>query len=164
MASSSGTSGGTSSGVSYLVQSSGSEPDLQQLIDQRKEKRMISNRESARRSRQRKQKHLDDLATQVSQLKKKNDMMITDVNITTQGYMSVEMENRVLRAQAAELSRRLQSLNDIIDFMCLSVDDGCGFVEEQYVGTELVDEFMGNSVSCVYGNQPILASADMFMY
>ncbi|RHN61327.1 putative transcription factor bZIP family [Medicago truncatula] len=110
MASSSGTSSGSS-----LLQNSGSEEDLQALMDQRKRKRMISNRESARRSRMRKQKHLDDLVSQVSKLRKENQEILTSVNITTQKYLSVEAENSVLRAQMGELSNRLESLNEIVD-------------------------------------------------
>ncbi|KVH93204.1 bZIP transcription factor 11-like [Cynara cardunculus var. scolymus] len=163
MASSSGTTT-TSSGGSYPIQNSGSEEDLQQLMDQRKRKRMISNRESARRSRLRKQQHLDELATLLSQLRKENNQIISSVSITTQHYMGVEEENSVLRAQVAELSYRLQSLNEIIAFRNQPVDFGCGFAEELYGGggggTEFVDEFM----SYVYANQPILASADMIQY
>ncbi|KAI3525356.1 hypothetical protein L2E82_51603 [Cichorium intybus] len=169
MASSSGTT--TSSGGSYPIQNSGSEEDLQQLMNQRKRKRMISNRESARRSRQRKQKHLDDLTNQLNQLRKENNQIISSVSITTQHYMSVEAENSVLRAQVAELSHRLQSLNDMIAFMYQPVDTGFGFADEQYgggggsaSGTEFVDELMNSSLSYLYANQPILASADMIQY
>nr|AEB54230.1 ATB2 [Helianthus tuberosus] len=45
--------------------------------------------------------------------------------------MSVEGENHVLQVQVAELSHHLQSLNDIIAFMHLSVDPS-GFTDEQY--------------------------------
>ncbi|KAA3482333.1 bZIP transcription factor 11-like [Gossypium australe] len=106
---------GTSSGSSTMVTNSGSDEDLQALMNERKRKRMISNRESARRSRMRKQKHLDDLVAQVSQLQNENHQILTRVSITTQRYLNVEAENSVLRAQANELSHRLQSLNDIID-------------------------------------------------
>ncbi|KAJ6402837.1 hypothetical protein OIU84_014861 [Salix udensis] len=112
MASSSGTSSG-----SPLIQNSGSEEDLQALMDQRKRKRMISNRESARRSRMRKQKHLDDLTAQVSQLRKENHQIITSINITTQRYLNVEADNSILRVQISQLSKRLESLNDIIGFL-----------------------------------------------
>ncbi|KAI3774797.1 hypothetical protein L1987_49359 [Smallanthus sonchifolius] len=141
-----------------MHKSSGSEQDLQHLMDQRKRKRMISNRESARRSRMRKQKHLDELATQLSQLRKENNEMMSSLSITTQHYMAVEAENHVMRVQVAELSRHLDSLNNIIGFMYPPV-------EEQHGGCpEFVDEFMNNSLSYVYANQPILASADTFMY
>ncbi|KAL7596082.1 hypothetical protein Lser_V15G28342 [Lactuca serriola] len=165
MASSSGTT--TSSGGSYSIQNSGSDEDLQQLMDQRRKKRMISNRESARRSRKRKQKHLDDLKSQLNQLRNENNQIISSVSITTQHYISVEAENSVLRAQVAELSHRLQSLNEMIAFMYQPVDTGCRFEDEQYGsggGTEFVDEFMNNSLSYLYANQPIMASADMIQY
>ncbi|KAK8364363.1 hypothetical protein V6Z12_A03G225400 [Gossypium hirsutum] len=100
------SSSGTSSGSSTMVTNSGSDEDLQALMNERKRKRMISNRESARRSRMRKQKHLDDLVAQVSQLQNENHQILTRVSITTQRYLNVEAENSVLRAQANELSHR----------------------------------------------------------
>ncbi|PWA35693.1 basic leucine-zipper 2 [Artemisia annua] len=167
MATSSGTT--ISSDFSYPypnpLQNSGSEENLQNLMDERKKKRMLSNRESARRSRKRKQQHLDDLTAQVSQLRKENNQIISSVSITTQHYVSVEAENSVLRAQVTELSNRLQSLNEIIAFMYQPMDTNCGFVDEQYGnGTEFVDEMMVNSLSYLCANQPILASADMIQY
>lgn len=158
MASSSGTSSGSS-----LLQNSGSEEDLQALMDQRKRKRMISNRESARRSRMRKQKHLDDLVAQVAQLRKENNQIIQSVNTTTQHYMNIETENSILRAQASELSHRLQALNDIINF--LNANTGAlgasGVGDSSTFSTEPIDSFM-NPWSLSYLNQPITATADIF--
>jgi bZIP transcription factor len=112
MASSSGTSS------EYIqIQNSGSEEDLQALMKQRKQKRMLSNRESARRSRLRKQKHLDDLTAQVDQIKKENGQIMRALNMTTQSYFAVEAENSVLRTQHLELSNRLQSLHEIAFYM-----------------------------------------------
>ncbi|KAJ8764339.1 hypothetical protein K2173_006079 [Erythroxylum novogranatense] len=110
------SSSGVSSGSSLLRNSSYSE-DLYQIMDQRKRKRIISNRESARRSRMRKQKHLDDLTAQVSQLGKENNEIMWNMNVSTQLLLSVEAENSVLRAQLAELSHRLGSLNEIISYV-----------------------------------------------
>lgn len=116
----SGTSSG-SSGGGVMLRSSSSEEDLQQqtttTTDLRKRKRMLSNRESARRSRMRKQQHLDDLLGQVNQLRKENNQILTDINIANQHYLNIEAENSVLRAQLSELSHRLQSLNEIIEFI-----------------------------------------------
>jgi hypothetical protein len=112
MASSSGTSSGTS-----LIQNSGSEEDLKGLMDQRKRKRMISNREPVRRSRMRKQKHVDNLMSQVAQLGKDNHQIISNLNITSQHFLNIEAENSILRAQVGELSHRLQSLNVIITYL-----------------------------------------------
>ncbi|KAK4276552.1 hypothetical protein QN277_014687 [Acacia crassicarpa] len=105
------------SSMSTKLQSSGSEEDLQALMDQRKRKRMQSNRESAKRSRMRKQKQMDDLMGQVSELRKENSEILTSINITTQHFVRVEAENSVLRARMAELSHRLQSLNDILSYI-----------------------------------------------
>ncbi|CAJ2679322.1 unnamed protein product [Trifolium pratense] len=156
MASSSGTSSGSS-----LLQNSGSEEDLQLLMDQRKRKRMISNRESARRSRMRKQKHLDDLVSQVSKLRKENQEILTSVNITTQQCLSVEAENSVLKAQMNELSNRLESLNEIVGAM--NSNNGVFGASTTFV--EPNNAFFFNSLNNMsYMNQPIMASADILQY
>ncbi|KAK8478039.1 hypothetical protein V6N13_048153 [Hibiscus sabdariffa] len=117
MASSGGNSISDSPGSSPQHQNTGSEQDLhaQQLMDQRKRRRMESNRESARRSRMRKQKHLDDLVAQITELKNDNNQIQTSIGFTTQHYMNIEAENSVLMAQMMELSQRLESLNQILD-------------------------------------------------
>ncbi|CAN4107519.1 unnamed protein product [Withania somnifera] len=163
-------SSGTSSGSSFL-QNSGSEEDLQQLMDQRKRKRMISNRESARRSRMRKQKHLDDLMAQVSTLRKENNQILTSMNVTTQHFLNVEAENSILRAQLSELIHRLQSLNEIISF--LDANNNChGLVmdhNEPYSfnfapNDSMVNGFnMTNSWNYLCTNQPIM-TADVLQY
>lgn len=157
MASPSGTSSGSS-----MIPNSGSEEDLQLLMDQRKRKRMISNRESAKRSRMRKQKHLDDLASQVAQLRNENHQILTTLNHTTQRYLTLEAENSVLRAQVGELSHRLESLNEIIDFLNASsgvfapADAPNTFIEP---ANSFFDPF-----NMAYLNHPIMASADMLQY
>lgn len=95
--------------------SGSSQEDLQQLMDQRKRKRMISNRESARRSRMRKQKISDDLTTQLNQFKEQKNQIATNINMVTHLFLNVEAENSILRAQMDELNQRLQSLNEIIN-------------------------------------------------
>lgn len=115
MVSPSGTSSGTS-----LLHNSGSEEGLQALLEQKKRKRMISNRESARRSRMRKQKQLDDLVAQLSQLRKESSHALSMLNLIAQRRSGVEAENSVLRAQAMELSNRLRSLNEIFNNLKIS--------------------------------------------
>ncbi|KAL3383012.1 hypothetical protein AABB24_002479 [Solanum stoloniferum] len=165
------SSSGTSSGSSFL-QNSGSEEDLQQLMDQRKRKRMISNRESARRSRMRKQKHLDDLMGQVSNLRKENHQILTSMNVTTQHYLNVEAENSILRAQLSELSRRLESLNEII--AVLDANNNCnGLVvmdhNEPYSFNFAQNDIMldgfnvTNSWNYLSANHPIM-TADVLQY
>lgn len=162
MASSSGNSSG-----STQIQNSGSEEDLQVLMDQRKRKRMQSNRESARRSRMRKQQHLDEMMAQVAQLRNENSQIGTSINIATQHLMNVEAENSVLRAQMAELSQRLQSLNDILS--CINDNNGGGIgggvLECETTLQSSADScFFLNPMNLVHLNQPIMATANMFLY
>nr|CAD1842865.1 unnamed protein product [Ananas comosus var. bracteatus] len=114
MGSSSGAS--TAGSITQIIQNSGSDDreDLQAVMRRRKQKRMQSNRESARRSRMRKQKHLDELAAQVSHLTEENGHVLMAVSFTTQQLLAVEAENTLLRTQAMELSSRLHSLNQIL--------------------------------------------------
>ncbi|GMI78544.1 basic leucine-zipper 44 [Hibiscus trionum] len=159
MASSSGNSISNSSGSSLQHQNTGSEQgvNLHRLIDQRKRRRMESNRESARRSRMRKQKHLDDLVTQITELKNDNNQIQTSIGFTTQHYMNIEAENSVLRAQMMELSQRLDSLNQILDHI-----DSNGVNETDAI------EFGSDCFNLPYylnhQQQPIMASPDIFQY
>ncbi|KAL0725994.1 hypothetical protein Bca4012_022087 [Brassica carinata] len=152
----SSSSGTTSSAIQT---SSGSEENL---MEQRKRKRMLSNRESARRSRMKKQKLLDDLTAQVNQLKKENSEILTSVSITTQHYLTVEAENSVLRAQLDELSHRLGSLNDIIGFL----DNTNGICQNPLTGLESDDFLVNQMNSNMFHmmNQPLMASSDALLY
>ncbi|KAJ9166050.1 hypothetical protein P3X46_020851 [Hevea brasiliensis] len=161
MASSSGNSSGSS-----LLHNSGSDEDVQHLMDQRKRKRMQSNRESARRSRQKKQQHLDKLMSQVTELKKDNNQLLTSINITTQHYLNVEAENSILRAQMMELSQRLESLNEILNY--INTSNGVFETEDLQISAvaaaAAADTFM-NPLNLIYlNNHPIMASPDFFRY
>ncbi|XP_010940118.1 bZIP transcription factor 44 [Elaeis guineensis] len=148
------SSSGTSSGSSQLP-NSGSEEDLQALMHQRKQKRMLSNRESARRSRMRKQKHLDDLMAQVGHLMKENSQILAALNTTTQRYLGMEADNSVLRTQMTELSTRLQSLNEVLYYMNCGGNHGFGPNDDSFTRPwSLMAE----------NSQPIMASVDMFQY
>lgn len=160
-----------SSGSSFQVQNSGGSSG-EGIEEQRKRKRMISNRESARRSRMRKQKHLDELMSQASQLSNDNNRILTSINMVTHLYENVEAQNSVLRAQMSELTHRLQSLNEIV-MNCINFG-----VHEEMIGgssgvslfdhhqhheiVDCADDFLGSWN--LINNQPIMASADAFMY
>lgn len=150
MASSSGS--GTSGG------SIQEEPEAA-VMDLRKRKRMLSNRESARRSRQRKQKHLDELSAQVSQLRKENGQIVGALQATTNQLMGVAAENSVLRTQMVELTNRLQALNEILlSCTTLSSHDDDGF-------SSCDDEMMMMMMMMKpWIQQPVMASVDMFQY
>ncbi|XP_022740543.1 bZIP transcription factor 11-like [Durio zibethinus] len=161
------TSSTGASSASSTLRSLSSEEDFQQILDERKRKRMQSNRESARRSRMRKQKHLDDLMGQVSQLKNDNNQILASMNITTQLYLNLETENSILRAQMTELSTRLQSLNEIIDLIksCNGAfENDNNFDQVAHSHHQINDDTFMNPWNPFTVIQPVMASADMIMY
>ncbi|CAF2113584.1 unnamed protein product [Brassica napus] len=128
---------------------SDNDPRYAAVTDERKRKRMISNRESARRSRMRKQKQLGDLINEVTVLKNDNAKITEQVDAATRKYVEMESRNDVLRAQASELTERLRSLNSVLEMV------------EEISGQALdIPEINPWQVSCPM--QPIMASADMF--
>lgn len=80
----------------------------------RKRKRMISNKESARRSRIRKQQHVESLIRQVTQLQNENKFIEEKINNIADVYIGLAIENNVMRAQLSELTDRLRSLNSVL--------------------------------------------------
>ncbi|MBA0757826.1 hypothetical protein Gotri_020888 [Gossypium trilobum] len=122
--------------------------------DERKRKRMLSNRESARRSRIRKQKQLEDLVNEVSALQKDNSQLSEKINVATQRYAEMECANNVLRAQAMELTERLRSLNSVLHI----VEEVSGYaVDIPKIPDPLMKPWQ---IPCPV--QPIMALADMF--
>ncbi|KAL9227634.1 hypothetical protein vseg_003302 [Gypsophila vaccaria] len=98
-----------------VVVSSGSDSDPKYAnMDDRKRKRMLSNRESARRSRMRKQQHLEELIVQASKYQTENAQVSQRIDTVSQLYVGVASENNVLRAQIMELSDQLRSLNSVL--------------------------------------------------
>ncbi|PKU65180.1 bZIP transcription factor 11-like [Dendrobium catenatum] len=147
-------SSGGSSGSSSLLSNSGFSEDLLAVMDQKKRKRMLSNRESAKRSRMRKHKHLNDLMAEISQLKEKNSQIRTSLNLYTQNNLVLETQNSVLRTQVVELTSWLSSLNGILQCMNLN----CSSVNPQMMASELL---LINPWSPFLMNQPTMASPDM---
>lgn len=93
--------------------SSNSDED-QQILNDRKQRRMLSNRESARRSRLRKQQHLDELRAHVARLRAENRQMINSFNLASQRYAQLTHENKILLSEATDLSHRLKLLNQTL--------------------------------------------------
>lgn len=80
------------------------------IIDERKQRRMISNRESARRSRMRKQKHLDELWSQVLRLRTENHNLLDKLNRVSESHDRVLQENAKLKEEASDLRQMLTDL------------------------------------------------------
>ncbi|KAL1558841.1 light-inducible protein CPRF2-like [Salvia divinorum] len=82
--------------------------------DAKRMRRMISNRESARRSRRRKQAHMSERETQVSQLKVENATLLkrfTDIN---QKYNESAVDNRVLKADVETLRAKVKMAEESV--------------------------------------------------
>ncbi|KAK2365195.1 bZIP transcription factor family protein [Trifolium repens] len=76
--------------------------------DAKRVRRMLSNRESARRSRRRKQAHLTELETQVSQLRGENSSLLKRLTDVTQKYTDSATDNRVLKARVETLRAKVE--------------------------------------------------------
>lgn len=75
---------------------------------------MISNRESARRSRLKKEQHIKDLNDQVTYFRTRSSETVQKINEIERRYMAVESENRILRMQAEELKKRLELMEEVL--------------------------------------------------
>ncbi|RZS04996.1 hypothetical protein BHM03_00035404 [Ensete ventricosum] len=96
------------------LQGSWSDGDASLTAEDRKQRRKLSNRESARRSRMRKQRHLEDLTNQVDQLSTEKGRIVMQVEALTQHQLRLETENGMLTTQVAELTERLRSLSSVL--------------------------------------------------
>lgn len=137
--------------------SSGSDSDPRYAnVDERKRKRMISNRESARRSRMRKQKQMEDLVNDTSQLESANTMLRQNIDAAKQRYIEIESANNVLRAQAMELTDRLRSLNSVLQIW--------GEVSGLSVEIPEIPDPLMKPWQLPCPVQPIMASADLLQF
>ncbi|ESW35169.1 hypothetical protein PHAVU_001G212800 [Phaseolus vulgaris] len=134
--------------------SSGSEAgDLQ--IDERKRKRMLSNRESARRSRMRKQKQLEDLTDEVSRLQGANKKLVENIKAKEEACAETEAGNSILRVQTMELTERLRFLNSILE---IAEEVGGLSVEIPDIPDPLLKPWQ-----IPHPTQAIMATANMFL-
>ncbi|CAA0816756.1 Basic leucine zipper 63 [Striga hermonthica] len=82
--------------------------------DAKRMRRMLSNRESARRSRRRKQVHLTELETQVSQLKVENSSLLKRFTDISQKYNEAAVDNRVLKADVETLRAKVKMAEETV--------------------------------------------------
>lgn len=91
-------------------------------MEEKKMKRMVSNRESAKRSRMKKQKMVEDLADEKGRLLReleKNNRLCSE---REKGLYAKESENNVLRAEKMSLAQRLSFLHSLIQNLGLSAN------------------------------------------
>ncbi|WCJ31497.1 basic leucine-zipper 7 [Euphorbia peplus] len=84
------------------------------VIDERKRRRMLSNRESARRSRMRKQKHLENLRNQLNRLRIENRDLTNRFRFIMYHWNSVRRDNDRLRSEHSMLRQKLSNLSQIM--------------------------------------------------
>nr|GMD03445.1 bZIP transcription factor 53-like [Ipomoea batatas] len=144
------------SGTRQSWSSSGSENDQRYAgIDEKKRKRMISNRESARRSRMKKQKRVQELTEEVGRLQAANSGIVGRIEEMSKKYEVMANEKSVLRAQEAELSERLKYLNDVMK------NSGVGDSDNAVAAA--ADPLM-NPWQILFPKLPIPASSGLFKF
>ncbi|XP_073150730.1 light-inducible protein CPRF2-like [Henckelia pumila] len=82
--------------------------------DAKRVRRMLSNRESARRSRRRKQAHLTELETQVGQLRVENSSLLKRLTDISQKYNEAAVDNRVLKADVETLRAKVKMAEETV--------------------------------------------------
>ncbi|KAK7285129.1 hypothetical protein RJT34_19889 [Clitoria ternatea] len=82
--------------------------------DAKRVRRMLSNRESARRSRRRKQAHLTELETQVSQLRGENSSLLKRLTDVNQKFNDAAVDNRVLKADVETLRAKVKMAEETV--------------------------------------------------
>ncbi|KAL8549300.1 hypothetical protein ACS0TY_008234 [Phlomoides rotata] len=95
---------------SSCISSNSTSDEAEGIIKERKQRRMISNRESARRSRLRKQRQLDELWSQVVRLRADNLNLIEKLNQLSESHDRVVQENCELKEQTSDLRKMLTDL------------------------------------------------------
>ncbi|PIA43892.1 hypothetical protein AQUCO_01800141v1 [Aquilegia coerulea] len=80
----------------------------------KKIRRMVSNRESARRSRRRKQAHLVDLETQVDQLRVENGSLYKQFANANRQFGEAGTDNRVLKSDVEALRLKVKLAEDMV--------------------------------------------------
>ncbi|XP_058755980.1 bZIP transcription factor 53-like [Vicia villosa] len=134
--------------------SSGSDGGDPLLLEEKKRKRMQSNRESAKRSRMRKQKQVEDLTEEAGRLKSENAGLKQKIKAAVDARTEMEAANNVIRAQTKELEDRLQFLNSVVE----KAENVNGRSNDMFSDPLLKPWFIPHS------NYSLIASSDMSMH
>ncbi|TKY70682.1 Basic leucine zipper 43 [Spatholobus suberectus] len=92
---------------------------VESVMEERKRRRMISNRESARRSRMRKQRHLENLRNQVNLFRVENRELNNGLQFLLHHCSRLVTENQWLRSERTLLRQKLANINQILVFQQL---------------------------------------------
>lgn len=83
-------------------------------VDIKRMRRMVSNRESARRSRKRKQAHLADLEQQVDQLRGEHSSLFKQLTDANHTFSTAVTDNRVLKSDVETLRVKVKMAEDMV--------------------------------------------------
>ncbi|RDX57988.1 Basic leucine zipper 43, partial [Mucuna pruriens] len=106
----------TSSSGSDEANQNPAKPEPASVMDERKRRRMISNRESARRSRMRKQRHLENLRNQLNKFRIENRELNNRLQFVLHHCNRVRTENEWLRSEQTLLRQKVNNLTQILIF------------------------------------------------
>ncbi|KAL2348292.1 hypothetical protein Fmac_002292 [Flemingia macrophylla] len=84
------------------------------VASERKRRRMISNRESARRSRMRKQRHLENLRNQVNLFRVENRELKNALHFLLHHFNLLRTQNDCLRSERTLLRQKLDNINQFL--------------------------------------------------
>ncbi|AEE79256.1 bZIP transcription factor-like protein [Arabidopsis thaliana] len=82
--------------------------------DVKRARRMLSNRESARRSRRRKQEQMNEFDTQVGQLRAEHSTLINRLSDMNHKYDAAAVDNRILRADIETLRTKVKMAEETV--------------------------------------------------
>lgn len=135
--------------------SSGSEEDdrYTMITDDKKRKRMISNRESARRSRMKRQQHMQDLNNQILFYKNRRNEITQNISNFTQQLTAIENQNRIMQAQKEELKKRLEAAELVSSYLDAAKGVSMNTSEEPWYNIWQPSQSM-----------PIMTSAEFFQF
>ncbi|XP_020581198.1 basic leucine zipper 9-like isoform X2 [Phalaenopsis equestris] len=109
-----GSSGSDQSDEDSLETEAGAYEHGTNTTDLKRMRRMVSNRESARRSRKRKQAHLADLELQVDQLRGENASLYKQLTDASQHFTESVTDNRILKSSVDALRVKMNMAEELV--------------------------------------------------
>ncbi|KAL2517417.1 Basic leucine zipper 9 [Abeliophyllum distichum] len=112
-------------------------------VDIKRHKRLVSNRESAQRSRRRKQAHLTELNQEVDKLNGEHDTISAQLDDATQKFKDAATNNRVLKSDVEALRAKVKLAEDMVARG--SLNSSLSHLLQNYLNTPQI--FMNTNIS-----------------